>query len=94
MTPVRDVAVLGFIVGTAVLRAQEPAGRRIAQARAQAELDAPKLVEALELKPGTTVADVGAGGGAITVVLGHWIGHGHVSAGDKDPAYFLTLFKK
>ena len=52
------------------------------QERAQAELDAPKLVEQLELKPGMTVADVGAGGGAMTVVLGKWIGSGHVFSTD------------
>jgi SAM-dependent methyltransferase len=52
------------------------------QERAQAELDVPKLVEQLELKPGMTVADVGAGGGAMTVVLGKWIGSGKVFSTD------------
>jgi cyclopropane fatty-acyl-phospholipid synthase-like methyltransferase len=56
--------------------------QQVKQERAQAELDAPKLVEQLELKPGMTVADVGAGGGAMTVVLGKWIGSGHVFATD------------
>ena len=56
--------------------------RQIAQERRQAELDAPKLVDVLELKPGMTVADIGSGGGAMTVVLGHWIGSGHVFATD------------
>ena len=54
----------------------------MAQERAQAELDAPKLGDVLELKPGMTVADVGAGGGAMTVVLGKWIGSGRVLATD------------
>jgi ubiquinone/menaquinone biosynthesis C-methylase UbiE len=56
--------------------------RQVAQERRQAELDAPKLVDVLELKPGMTVADIGAGGGAMTVVLGKWIGAGHVFATD------------
>ena len=54
----------------------------MAQERAQAELDAPKIVDVLELKPGMTVADVGSGGGAMTVVLGKWIGPGRVFATD------------
>ena len=62
--------------------AQDPDAQQVRQERAQAELDAPKLVEQLELKPGMTVADVGAGFGAMTVVLGKWIGSGHVFATD------------
>jgi SAM-dependent methyltransferase len=62
--------------------AQEPDARQIAQERAQAELDAPKLVDVLDLQPGMTVADIGSGGGAMTVVLGKWIGAGHVFATD------------
>jgi predicted methyltransferase len=62
--------------------AQAPPDNQVAQERAQAELDAPKLVDVLELKPGMTVADVGAGFGAMTVVLGKWIGSGHVYATD------------
>jgi len=48
------------IVGA--LEAQEPVVQQVAQERAQAELDAPKLVEVLELEPGMTVADIGSGG--------------------------------
>ena len=71
-----------FLVAAGVASAQPPDADQIAQERAQAELDAPKLVEALELKPGMTIADVGAGFGAMTVVLGKWIGSGHVYATD------------
>jgi ubiquinone/menaquinone biosynthesis C-methylase UbiE len=53
-----------------------------AQERAQAELDAPKIAAALDIKPGMTIADIGAGGGAMSVVLGKWIGPGHVFATD------------
>ena len=62
--------------------AQDPDAQQIRQERAQAELDVPKLVEQLDLKPGMTVADVGAGFGATTVVLGKWIGSGRVFATD------------
>jgi SAM-dependent methyltransferase len=65
-----------------VVAGQEPSARQIAEERVQAELDAPKLTEVLEVKPGMTVADVGAGGGAMTVVLGKWIDSGHVFATD------------
>jgi ubiquinone/menaquinone biosynthesis C-methylase UbiE len=40
----------------------------------QAEQEAPRLVDVLELKPGTTVADVGAGHGAMSIVLSRWLG--------------------
>jgi ubiquinone/menaquinone biosynthesis C-methylase UbiE len=61
---------------------QEPDARQIKQEREQAELDAPKLVEVLGVKPGMMIADIGSGGGAMTVVLGHWIGPGRVYATD------------
>jgi predicted methyltransferase len=75
------VCVLGGVLA-ATLHAQEPGARQIAQERKSAERDAPRLVEVLELKPGMTVADVGTGGGAMAVVLGHWIGSGRVFATD------------
>jgi ubiquinone/menaquinone biosynthesis C-methylase UbiE len=62
--------------------AQEPDARQIAQERAEAEYDAPHLVEVLGLKPGMAVADIGTGGGAMAVVLGKWIGSGRVYATD------------
>jgi len=65
-----------------LMHAQQPDAAQVAQERRQAEIDGPKLVEALELKPGMTVADVGSGFGAMTVVLGHWIGSGRVFATD------------
>jgi ubiquinone/menaquinone biosynthesis C-methylase UbiE len=40
----------------------------------QAELEVPHLVDVLALEPGMTVADVGAGFGAWTVVLAKWLG--------------------
>jgi protein-L-isoaspartate O-methyltransferase len=75
--------LLRILVGLCAIRAvhaQRPDAAQIAEERRQAELDVPRLVEALELKPGMTVADVGSGFGAMTVVLGHWIGSGRVFA--------------
>ena len=74
---VTTLAIVGALEG------QAPSEQQVRQERAQAELDAPKLADVLELKPGMTVADVGAGGGAFTVVLGRWLGPGRV---------FATLF--
>ena len=76
------VLTLTLALSAGLVHAQQPDARQIAQERKQAELDVPHLVEALELKPGMTVADVGSGGGAMTVVLGHWIGAGQVFATD------------
>lgn len=79
----RYATALAVAVALAVtVRAQEPDARQIAQERQAAEAEAPKLVDVLELKPGATVADVGSGGGAMTVVLGKWIGSGRVFATD------------
>lgn len=75
-------SLLAFLVAVAVVRGQEPDAKQIAQERRQAESDLPHLVEALELKPGMTVADVGSGGGAVTVVLGKWNTSGRVFATD------------
>ena len=77
------------IVGA--LEAQEPSVQQIVQERAQAELDAPKLADVLELKPGMTVADIGAGGGAMTVVLGKWLGSGRVFATDIGARQLATI---
>jgi SAM-dependent methyltransferase len=56
--------------------------RQVAQERRQAELEAPQLAEVLGLEPGRTVADIGTGGGAMTVVLGRLVGSGRVYATD------------
>jgi SAM-dependent methyltransferase len=77
-TLVLSLAVLSAVVVTA----QTDLERQRAQERRQAELDVPKLVEVLELKPGMTVADVGAGGGSMSFVLAKWIGAGRVFATD------------
>jgi len=68
--------------GTASFAQQFPEPGQVKQERARAELEVPYLVDMLRLKPGMTVADVGAGFGAHTVVLAKWIGTGKVFATD------------
>ncbi len=82
MRPHISLVALASLALVVTLRAQEPDAKQIAQERASAESDVPKIVDVLELKPGMSVADVGSGGGAVTVVLGHWIGNGRVFATD------------
>jgi ubiquinone/menaquinone biosynthesis C-methylase UbiE len=76
------IAALMWLAPAVSHAQQGPDARQIAQERKSAETDAPKLVELLEVKPGMTIADVGTGGGAMAVVLGHWIGSGRVYATD------------
>lgn len=62
--------------------AQEPDAAQIKQERAQAEREAPQILDVLGVKPGMTIADVGSGGGAMTVVIGRLMGDGRVFATD------------
>jgi len=57
----------------AALASQRPAGA-VRQEREQAAREVPQLAELLKLKPGMTVADVGAGGGAMSVAMARWLG--------------------
>ena len=63
-----------------------------------AAIEVPRLVELLQLKPGMTVADVGAGFGAWTVAIGKWTGaSGRVYAtdiGEKQLAFLREYTKK
>ena len=57
-----------------------------------AEIEMPRLVQMLELKPGMTVADVGAGFGAWTMAFSRWIGPaGRVYASDIGAAQLTAL---
>jgi len=70
---------------------QDPRTASPAEIR-QAEADVPRLVEVLELEPGMTVADVGAGFGAMSMVLARWLGpSGRVYATDIAPAQLSVL---
>lgn len=84
MTRYFSAVALVSVLSASILVAQpqEQDARELAQERAQAELDAPKIVDVLGLKPGMTMADVGSGGGSMTVVLGKWIGTGRIIATD------------
>jgi ubiquinone/menaquinone biosynthesis C-methylase UbiE len=75
IVPVLLFAAIGWTVC-----AQHPA---TADELKQAELDVPKLMPVLELAPGMAVADVGAGAGAMTLVMAQALGpSGHVYATD------------
>jgi SAM-dependent methyltransferase len=77
------IALIAVALAAAgLVHAQEPSAAQVAQERKDAELEVPKLAEVLELRPGMTVADVGAGGGAMAVVFAKWIGAGRVIATD------------
>jgi predicted methyltransferase len=80
LTPLAIVAALAF--AHSVVFAQLPDARQVAQERARAEVEVPQLAALLGLSPGMTVADVGAGFGASTVVFAKWIGNGRVFATD------------
>ena len=84
------VAVLFLAIHLTHAR-QAPPARQVEQERTQAEIEVPQLVKVLELQPGMTVADVGAGLGAVTVVLGKWIGSGQVFATDVGQRQLATI---
>jgi predicted methyltransferase len=57
-----------------------------------AEMEVPRLVQVLELEPGMTVADVGAGFGAWTMAFSRWLGpSGRVYASDIGAAQLTAL---
>lgn len=57
-----------------------------------AEIEVPRLVQVLELEPGMTVADVGAGFGAWTMAFSRWLGPaGRVYASDIGAAQLTAL---
>jgi predicted methyltransferase len=64
-----------LVMLSATLASQRPAGV-VRQEREQAAREGPQLAELLALTPGMVVADIGAGGGAMSVVLAKWLGPG------------------
>jgi cyclopropane fatty-acyl-phospholipid synthase-like methyltransferase len=76
------VLVAAFVLSTSSVTGQDPDAKQVAQERKVAELEGPKLADILSLRPGMTVADVGAGFGAMTVVLAKSLPSGQVFATD------------
>jgi predicted methyltransferase len=75
----------------AALASQRPAAA-VRQERERAAREVPKLAEVLALKPGMVVADVGAGGGAMSVVMAKWLGpEGRVYATDIGAAQLAEI---
>jgi len=73
-----------LFLAPAALVAQRPEGA-VRQEREQAAREVPKLADVLSLEPGMTVADVGAGGGAMSVVMAKWLGAQGSRAGRTTP---------
>lgn len=69
----RIVATLGLALLFSAAAAAQQTGLTDAQRKA-ADVEVPQLVTLLELKPGMTVADVGAGFGAWTMRFSSWLG--------------------
>lgn len=82
------VAVVLFVYATAIAQQTALTDAQIKSA----EIEVPQLVELLELKPGMTVADVGAGFGAWTMRLARELGPtGRVYATDVGAAQIAAL---
>ena len=108
----RKVATTGclLVLLFTSLAAQQPAVRQPAAPQPQgqqgltdamvqtAAIEVPRLIELLQLKPGMTIADVGAGFGAWTVAFGKYVGpSGRVYAtdiGEKQLAFLREYAKK
>ena len=106
----RKVALVGCLVVLLFtpLSAQQTQAPPAPQAQGQqgltdamvqtAAIEVPRLIEILQLKPGMTIADVGAGFGAWTVAFGKYVGpSGRVYAtdiGEKQLAFLRESAKK
>jgi cyclopropane fatty-acyl-phospholipid synthase-like methyltransferase len=87
----RVSATFALVLFVCLRGAAQQTGLTEAQLKS-AELEVPQLVELLELKPGMTIADVGAGFGAWTMRLARWIGsEGRVYATDIGGAQLTAL---
>lgn len=94
-----SVPALVVLLFTSLIAQQPPGQQGLTEAMIKsATVEVPRLVELLALKPGMTVADVGAGFGAWTVAFGRWTGpSGRVFAtdvGEKQLAFLREYAKK
>lgn len=76
------VLVAAFVWSASSVAGQYPDASQVAQERKEAELEGPQLAEILGLRPGMTIADVGAGFGAMTIVMANRLTSGRVFATD------------
>jgi len=91
MREARAAILLLCILLSTVLAAQRPAEIVQSEIR-QANNDVPKLAEVLGLEPGMSVADVGAGGGAMSMFMARQVGStGRVYATDIAPAQLAEM---
>jgi len=78
-----SLVVAGVLFSAGIAAAQPPPADQTAQERAAAEAEVPRLAELLSVQRGATVADVGAGFGAMSIVMAKWLGpQGRVLATD------------
>lgn len=82
MTRALPTVLAAFVLSTCSLVGQDPDADQVAQERKEAELEGPKLADVLGLRPGMSVADVGAGDGAMSVILAKSLWSGQVFATD------------
>lgn len=87
----RVLAAIGLVLLLFIPGAAQQTGLTEGQIKA-AEIEVPELVKLLELKPGMTMADVGAGFGAWTVRFAKFVGpSGRVYATDIGAAQLAAL---
>jgi ubiquinone/menaquinone biosynthesis C-methylase UbiE len=83
---------LALVISACVVAAAQRKPEIIRQEIAQATREAPKLAEVLRLEPGMTVADIGAGGGAMSASMAKWLGPtGRVYATDIGSAQLAEI---
>jgi ubiquinone/menaquinone biosynthesis C-methylase UbiE len=83
---------LGFSLAVALIVHTAPQQGATAAELKEAEHDVPALMQVLDVTPGMTVADVGAGAGAMTIVTARWLGpRGRVYSTDINEAQVRAI---